>query len=94
MQRVGDGHVVQHLVERLGVVLDHPLNVTADADAQCRHAGEREGVEVVVGHHDERVGLRRREPLAHPGNLDHGGFDLLPSDRAAGVIVVVGIEHV
>ncbi len=94
VQRVLLRHVVEHRVEGLGVVLLHPLHGAADAHAERGHRVERERVEVVVGHHDERVGPRRGEALAHPGDLGHARDDLPAPVVAAGALVVVGIEHV
>ena len=94
VQRILGGHVIEHLVERLGVVLGHPLHAAADAHAHRRHAVEGERVEVIVGHDDQGVGLPRREPLAHPRDLGHDRHDRLPPDGSARPIVVVRIEHV
>ena len=94
VQRVLLRHVVEHRVEGLGVVLLHALHGAADADAEGRHRVERERVQVVVGHHDQRVGAGGREALAHPGDLGHAVGDHPAPLVAAGALVVVGIEHV
>src|SRR6185295_6288519 len=94
VQRVLLRHVVEHLVEGLGVVLLHALDGAPDAHAERGHRVERERVQVVVGHHDERVGPGRGEALAHAGDLGHALDRLPPPLVAAGALVVVGIEHV
>ena len=46
------------------------------------------------GDHDEGVRVPRRAALAHPGDLGHRRFDLLPPHGSTGALVVVGVEHV
>jgi hypothetical protein len=94
VQRVLRGHVFEHLVERLGVVLHHALDRPADAHADGRHTVERERVHVVVRDHYECVGLLLDEAVAHARDGVHCRDDLLPPDVAARRLVVVGIEHV
>ena len=94
MEGVLRRHVIEHLVEGLGVVLHHALDLLADADADGGHAVERERVHVVVRHHDQRVGLSLHEAVAHPRDGRHGLGHLLPAEVAARGLVVVGIQHV
>jgi len=94
MERVLGGHVFEHLVERLGIVLHHALDRLADAHADGRHTVERERVHVVVRDHDQRVGLLLDEAVAHTRDGVHRRNDLLPPDVAARRLVVFGIEHV
>ena len=94
VQRVLHGHVLEHLVERFGVVLRHALDRPADANADGRHAVERECVHVVIRDHDERVGLLLDEAVPHLRDGVHRRDHLLPADVAARGLVVVGIQHV
>ena len=94
VQGVLGRHVVQHLVERLGVILGHPRHAAADTHTHSRHAVEREGVEMIVGDDDQGVRPPRRQPLAHAGDLGHDGHHRLAPQGPARALVVVGIEHV
>jgi hypothetical protein len=83
VERVLRRHVIKDLVEGLGVVLHHALDLLADAHADGRHAVERKRVHVIVRHHDERVGLSLHEAVAHLPDGVHGLDDLLPTEVTA-----------
>ena len=91
VKRIALRHVVEHLVEGLGVILHHALHVAPDAHADGRHRVEGKRVEVVVRHHDEErpaAAAVRRSP--HPGDLRHALGDLPAAGFTTGAVVVVG----
>ena len=94
VQGVALRHAVEDLVERLRLVLNHPVDVTADPDADRRHRVEGERVEVVVGDDDQRIGTVREQRVAELPDLGHARLDLASTAQAARRLVVVGIEHV
>ena len=88
------GQALERPVELDGVVLDHAVHGSPDADAEGGHRVEREDVEMIVGDHDQRVGRGGGERAPHVAHHLDERLHHPPAVRSDVLAVVVAVEHV